>query len=393
MRHGFSSNTKQAIAGRAGYRCSVPTCDIVTIGPGFKADDLSITGQAAHIFSAAAKGPRGFGPLSPDEIRSAVNGIWLCDSHAKLIDTNRGQKYPPPLLHSWKSLQEAKVGAEQSGRNIPFAWVQEICVHKSQIFADDTKLMFSKVTLLVGRNNSGKTAICSWLSSISAPSILERWTHLVRGGDLIFTVTLCNPEEHTISVKCDANSIQHILDSIQVPFNPIPVKFVYLEFKSSSFRRGQSDLDYIQSHFTVDPVIMRNCAALLGSQLTNSVQHFTVNDSQQPGAVSVEIKGNKGPMDFGQLSGSEQSRVIIEIGIAIAHFYSKFVPTVFVLDLPGTFLDDAGVSEYAGYLLSKEFDFQTILISPVPREKVQWTGWEIARLVGAMKEVTIEQEL
>jgi hypothetical protein len=66
---------------------------------------------------------------------------------------------------------------------------------------------------------------------------------------------------------------------------------------------------------------------------------------------------------------------------------------VFVLDLPGTFLDDAGVSEYAGYLLSKEFDFQTILISPVPREKVQWTGWEIARLVGAMKEVTIEQEL
>jgi hypothetical protein len=138
---------------------------------------------------------------------------------------------------------------------------------------------------------------------------------------------------------------------------------------------------------------MRNCAALLGSQLTNSVQHFTVNDSQQPGAVSVEIKGNKGPMDFGQLSGSEQSRVIIEIGIAIAHFYSKFVPTVFVLDLPGTFLDDAGVSEYAGYLLSKEFDFQTILISPVPREKVQWTGWEIARLVGAMKEVTIEQEL
>jgi hypothetical protein len=69
-RHDFNAATKTLIAGRAGYRCSIPGCCRVTIGPGSEANEVASTGVASHIFSASAGGPRGFGSLSGYELES-----------------------------------------------------------------------------------------------------------------------------------------------------------------------------------------------------------------------------------------------------------------------------------------------------------------------------------
>lgn len=393
MRKEFKEPTKRLIAERAGFRCSFPTCHKVTIGPGARHDESCSTGEAAHIYSASPNGPRGIGSLSDEQLISHKNGIWLCETHAKLVDTNRGESFPAPLLHSWKDLHEARIATEQSGMPRFFHWIQDICVHRSRIFRSGSKLTFGKVTLLFGKNGSGKTAICNWLSAISSPKILEKWYQAIAKKDLSFSVTFFNPEEHKIDVTFSTDEVQYYLDGNQVPFNPLPVKFVFVEIKTKGWGDEQTDWEYIHSHFEIDSIALRNCAGILGNQLHNFVQRLTIDDSEISARVMINIDGRNEPCPFGALSGSEQSRVIIELGAAMAYSYSKYIPTVFVLELGGTFLDDTGVSNYAEWLLSKEFSFQTIVLSPDPRDKVDWTGWELAEFFGDSQDVTIGQNL
>src|ERR1035438_105353 len=98
------------IASRAGYRCSFLGCDESTIGPGAGAEDIERKGVAAHIFSASTgpRGPRGTGGLTAEQRSKASNGIWLCEDHGKIVDTDKGKNYPAPVLQAWKALQEIR---------------------------------------------------------------------------------------------------------------------------------------------------------------------------------------------------------------------------------------------------------------------------------------------
>ena len=99
----FDENTKQIIAMRAGYRCSFPGCNKITIGPGGESHEYENTGQAAHIFAASAGGPRGTGGLSVDQRKHAQNGTWLCYKHGKMIDSHKGARYPASQMQQWKA--------------------------------------------------------------------------------------------------------------------------------------------------------------------------------------------------------------------------------------------------------------------------------------------------
>ena len=62
-------------------------------------------GVAAHITAASTGGPR-FNPNLTSEQRSAINnGIWLCQSCAKLID-NDEQRFATNVLATWKTSAE-----------------------------------------------------------------------------------------------------------------------------------------------------------------------------------------------------------------------------------------------------------------------------------------------
>src|SRR5271154_5864971 len=89
----FSPQTKLLVALRAGLQCSYPTCNTRTSGPGANSDEISNSGTAAHIFSAASGGPRGRGGLTPDELKHPDNAIWLCRNHGTIVDNNRGKQF------------------------------------------------------------------------------------------------------------------------------------------------------------------------------------------------------------------------------------------------------------------------------------------------------------
>lgn len=108
----FKPQTRNRLAMRAGYRCSMRGCGVLTIGPSDEAADATTNiGVAAHIH-AAAPGGRRFDPQMSSEERSDIrNGIWLCSSHSVEIDRDE-TRYTPALLIEMKEEHERSIAEE-----------------------------------------------------------------------------------------------------------------------------------------------------------------------------------------------------------------------------------------------------------------------------------------
>ncbi len=98
------------LAQRAAGRCSNPACGAVTSGPGQEPDRAINVGVAAHITAASSGGPRYDPALSPARRSAAENGIWLCQTCAKLIDTDEA-RYTVSVLRQWKTQAEGLAAA------------------------------------------------------------------------------------------------------------------------------------------------------------------------------------------------------------------------------------------------------------------------------------------
>jgi hypothetical protein len=101
MRDDFREDTKRVLAARAGNRCSNPGCRAPTSGPQVEDRKVLNVGVAAHVTAASAGGARFDGALSADERLSASNGIWLCQTCAKLVD-NDPIRFNVDVLRSWR---------------------------------------------------------------------------------------------------------------------------------------------------------------------------------------------------------------------------------------------------------------------------------------------------
>jgi len=111
MRDDFNSQIKDALSKRVGLRCSNPNCRALTSGPNSSEDKSTNIGVAAHITAASIKGPRYEASMTPIERSSIRNGIWLCQSCAKLIDSDT-LRYTVQLLQEWKIEAENETDLE-----------------------------------------------------------------------------------------------------------------------------------------------------------------------------------------------------------------------------------------------------------------------------------------
>ncbi|WP_437368569.1 hypothetical protein [Maribacter litoralis] len=106
-RENFKAAIVRKIAERAGYICSNPSCNRITIGPTTNDNNKSTkTGIASHICAASIGGPRYDMSQSQNERISITNAIWLCGTCSILIDKNGGVDYPTPDLNKWKKDHE-----------------------------------------------------------------------------------------------------------------------------------------------------------------------------------------------------------------------------------------------------------------------------------------------
>lgn len=116
-RDDFSAPVKKAIALRAGYRCSFSGCDRLTVGPSDESPSASASvGVAAHIHAAApGNGSRRYlETMTPEERSSISNAIWMCSTHATLIDRDE-ITYTADSLRDMKAAHERIIAAELAG--------------------------------------------------------------------------------------------------------------------------------------------------------------------------------------------------------------------------------------------------------------------------------------
>jgi len=98
----FIKGTKEKLARQSGWLCSDPSCRRPTVGSNSDGKGEIMLGTAAHICAAAPDGPRFDPKQTPEQRKSADNGIWLCRNHSAAVDTSDA-KYTVQLLHEWKA--------------------------------------------------------------------------------------------------------------------------------------------------------------------------------------------------------------------------------------------------------------------------------------------------
>jgi hypothetical protein len=105
QRDDFKAQDKETLALRVSHRCSNPKCRRPTSGPSAEPTKAHRAGKAAHIAAAASGGPRFDAEMTAAERSSVLNGIWLCDMCARMVDDDR-TRYSADVLRDWKRTAE-----------------------------------------------------------------------------------------------------------------------------------------------------------------------------------------------------------------------------------------------------------------------------------------------
>ena len=121
----FTNATKELLAKRVGYSCSRPDCRRPTSGP--HSDDTKHVnvGVAAHITAAAKGGPRYDASLTVEQRKAPSNGIWLCQTCAKLIDSDDAT-YSTKTIRGWKEAAEDAAHAAIENRRSASSMASQI---------------------------------------------------------------------------------------------------------------------------------------------------------------------------------------------------------------------------------------------------------------------------
>ena len=112
-RDNFSRPDIDRLAKRVGMKCSCPDCRVPTSGPDGDGG-VTNTGVAAHISAASPGGARYDETLTPEMRGDIANGIWLCQTHAKLIDDDE-LTYTAAVLRDWRDTAEHMAALEARG--------------------------------------------------------------------------------------------------------------------------------------------------------------------------------------------------------------------------------------------------------------------------------------
>ncbi len=144
MNGDFNRNTDRTLAKRAGERCSI--CGTGTSQPHTDSDKFTNLGEAAHIRGKKEGRFNRYDVNMSDEERSAIsNGIWLCRTCHKKIDSDDIEFTVEKLMYL-KEEHEKKVKSGYYNQQYPnYAYTQKI-EHDRNVFAKSDQI-FSELQL------------------------------------------------------------------------------------------------------------------------------------------------------------------------------------------------------------------------------------------------------
>lgn len=171
LRDEFSRAIKELLAKRVGYRCSNPGCRQLTSGPHEDPNRAINVGVASHITAASPGGPRYESALTPERRRAVENGIWLCQTCGKLVDSDE-ERYSVASLNGWKRIAESMARGEIEQR-------QDLTADATQTFRKAEQLMPELLMEM-------RSDLASHPLSREFVVLKKSWAYWAKGNELVY---------------------------------------------------------------------------------------------------------------------------------------------------------------------------------------------------------------
>lgn len=386
----FPDPIKDIISKRAGYICSFPNCNSLLVGPGVENHEVVMIGECAHIFSAAAKGPRTSGTLTPAELKSISNGILLCRKHHKIIDRkHKSNQYTSDILTQMKDLHEFNISARIGENNYPLQWIKNFEIEVCPIFSRSLSVNLGKLTFIKGVNNTGKSIFCELLAASLTTTSTGRVSKLK--GKTICNLIFDNPVMPKIGVDIEGSDIHYFLRKEKKAFIPYRYNLIFL---SKDLENHRDDLKAIADCIGFEKeYIISICRHLtISSKLL--VDEIRVDFFGKRNRAELNVKMNGHYVDFKSLSGGEQALAILDIILSFAKELAAFQPVILLIDWKKFHhLDSGNVQKVVNFLRSTQISFQSIIVSPHSYSELDWQGWTIAQFNNLVPYTIVDQSI
>lgn len=366
-RDNFSNQTKLKLAQRAGQRCSI--CDKLTVGPSNESiNSVNSIGVAAHISGASSgRGSRRYLPDMTSKERSSIeNGIWLCSTHADLIDGDE-ITYPISKLKLIKENHERKIKIELSGINVNKGIITKIEISNFGVVSEKIDLEFSNKNIIYGNSGVGKTMIFELLSSISNKKHLKRWLKNRKGvGNSYCNIYYLENMLNKYSIIIDKNNkVTYCINDSPVPFLNPPFSVLFINQSFGRFlnsipekkKLNSSIVTLLAMYFNLNKDEFINVIAAIARDKKFFFNDINLDDEQ--GDLKIKIQSDSPNLSFNSLSGGEQLRVILEITLKIASYHSRFKNIILLIESTSFgSIDISGINKLFEIIRSEDWDFQ-----------------------------------
>lgn len=382
----FSAVTKKALAQRAGYLCSI--CNTLTIGPSDESDSsINLTGVAAHI-TAAAPGPgsrRYDSNLSPEQRTSINNGIWLCTTHADLIDGDE-TTFTTNDLKRIKENHEQKTQYRQSGLSVEKGVITKVELCNFGPIKDPISFSFGDRNIIYGNNGSGKTMIFELISSLSDKNHLRRWNNHRTKVNSFINIFYFKQQEDKFSISIDReNRTTYSFNDSMIPFLVPPMTIFFLKKSFSDFKHSLDE----KKRELPTPHLISQYFNLTNDEFANVIGRMTRNKkfffndidlNDQKDDLLIRLSGREFDRSFDKLSGGEKDRAVLEIALKIASYYSMFNSTILLIEQNAfANIDVKGINKLFDIIRNERPSFQ-FFFSSLPNNEHKIDEFNITNL-------------
>jgi hypothetical protein len=363
------------------------------MGPFSNREGAVNMGEACHIFSASVNGPRGRGGKDDKFIASENNGIWCCSYHAKLIDKSNGVDYPANVLFAWKNLSEARTQKQMNDIPSPLGWVESIKFAEFPLFSNPPAVIPSRLTLLWGRNGSGKSSLMEIAASITNSKYAERFVgtrkKLPDGSyeSARFHAEVSYSTVDTLSknicLEIKGERITRCEGLVRTLLPPGDLEVVFGSSRECNREHDEDDIDLFTRVLNIDKVALFSLVDAGGQSIFPGEMRFerAQEYDEERDKYLLKRKPNGDPyfelqlkpagrnfnISYDSLSGSEKDRLFLDFLVRKAREICKQRLTLLLIDgLSASF--DSGNFENLLRNLSNE-DFQVLVSIAAAQEE------------------------
>lgn len=278
-------------------------------------------------------------------------------------------------------------------------WIHKLKIYESPLFAENSEIGLTKLTLIIGGNSAGKTALSEWFAGFSDPRYLERWTVFLPSDkkELHMEIEYSDREHHTISIFIPLNKTPlYRLDNRPSSLATLPLKAIFPGTIVFENAENEDHIKLISDAMNIHPYELQNLFEDNSVHESGYIKEICLKKDNEQNyhllANLQSIKANR-PIPLRLLAETERYQLMIELGVLAAKKFAEMNPTLLILDSGFWKLDTKWQEYYMELLASPAIKFQTIATTypdKVNSNGPIWAEWNKIQLTGKPPNVEIQ---